>query len=555
MRPLLRVLPRSPSTLPTHSPLHFHLHPQRTCVRTVTTDILHKSQNANGKERVVILGSGWGGYTLSQKLSLEKFSPLVISPRSYFVFTPLLTDTAGGNLDFSHIVEPVRDPKRKLDFVQAAARKVDLDRKVVLCEPTIVRSGVTETHTDEEDDVTPSGSSTNAEAETTKTAVTKKTKKWETGEPFEVPYDKLIISVGAISKTFKTPGVKDNAIFFRGIGDSRRVRRRVRECFELAVLPTTSPMMRKHLLHFAIVGAGPTGTELSASLRDFIAGDLIALYPDLQGIPRISLYDVAPTVLSMFDESLSKYAMDTMKKEGIDVRTSHHIKDLRWWVPGAEGPHEMDPRSCLTLTTEEEGEVGVGMCVWVTGNAMNELVRNELTGVDVFPGKSAVVKGGEGSYGKGEWSYKKAPKTGALLVDGHLRVQLESKQGGTAVLQDVFALGDNAVLETGTPPATAQVTSQEAKWLATRLNKGDFETQPHFSFHNMGTLAYIGNANALMQLPEEDGKHLPQKLTGRMAWFVWSSAYLTMTISWRNKFRVAFRWFLNRVFGRDISRY
>jgi NADH dehydrogenase len=259
----------------------------------------------------------------------------------------------------------------------------------------------------------------------------------------------------------------------------------------------------------------------------------------------------------MFDESLSRYAMDTMKKEGIDVRTSHHIQDLRWGPPGAEPPYEMDPRICLTLTTKEEGQVGVGMCVWVTGNAMNELISKSLREVEGFPTNSAMVKGGSRSQdaSQGSWSYKKAPKTGALLVDGHLRVQLQNQDGHTAVLQDVFALGDNAVLEMGTPPATAQVTSQEAKWLATRLNRGDIQTSSHFSFHNMGTLAYIGNANALMQLPEEDGKHLPQKLTGRMAWFVWRSAYLTMTISWRNKLRIAFRWFLNRVFGRDISRY
>ncbi|KAL4926361.1 putative pyridine nucleotide-disulfide oxidoreductase [Aspergillus undulatus] len=507
-------------------------------VRAVATNVIQ--QPRHDKERVVILGSGWGGYTVSRKLSPKKFSPVVISPRSYFVFTPLLTDTAGGNLDFSHIVESVRNPKLSLDFIQAAARAVDLDRKMVLCEPTIVKSGVTQTHTDEEGEGT-----------------SRQSNKWEQGETFEVPYDKLIISVGAISKTFKTPGVKDNAIFFRDIGDSRRVRRRVRECFELAVLPTTSPEMCKHLLHFAIVGAGPTGTELAAALRDFITADLITLYPTLQGLPRISLFDVAPKVLSMFDESLSQYAKDTMKKEGIDVRTSHHIQDLRWGPPGAQPPYEFDPRHCLTLTTKEEGQIGVGMCVWVTGNAMNELVSKSLRDVDVFPTNSAIMKDGTAAQGASEscWSYKKAPKTGALLVDGHLRVQLESSSGATALLQDVFALGDIANPENGAPPATAQVTSQEAKWLATRLNRGDLETSPPFSFRNMGTLAYIGGAKGLVQLPEDEGKYLPHKVTGRTAWLLWNSAYLTMTISWRNKLRVALRWLLNRMYGRDISRY
>ncbi|KAL4916146.1 pyridine nucleotide-disulfide oxidoreductase-domain-containing protein [Aspergillus aurantiobrunneus] len=524
MRHLFRTLPRFPP-------------PRLHRVRPFATNILQQPQD--DKERVVILGSGWGGYTVSRRLSPRQFAPVVISPRSYFVFTPLLTATAGGDLDFSHIVEPVRDPKTKVDFIQAAARAVDLDRKRVLCEPTIVKSGVTETHSEED-----GGGAQN---------------KWEHSETFEIPYDKLIIAVGAISRTFKTPGVKDNAIFFRDIGDSRRVRRRVRECFELALLPTTSPEMRQHLLSFAIVGAGPTGTELAAALRDFIAADLITLYPALEGLPRITLYDVAPKVLSMFDESLSRYAKDTMKKEGIDVRTSHHIQDLRWGPPGAQPPYEMDPRGCLTLTTKEQGQLGVGMCVWATGNAMNELVSHELQDVDVFPANSARLKDEAETLenaSRSSWAYKKAPRTGALLVDGHLRVQLQDQNGATAVLEDVFALGDNAMPENGAPPATAQATSQEAKWLATRLNHGDLQTSPPFSFQNMGTLAYIGDARALMQLPDEgDGKYLPHKVTGRMAWLVWNSAYLTMTISWRNKLRVAFRWMLNRFFGRDISRY
>lgn len=522
--------------------------------RSFATEVKHSTaipETDAKKERVVILGSGWGGYSLSRKLAAQSFAPVVISPRSYFVFTPLLTDAAGGSLDFSNIVEPVRDPHSKVDFIQAAARSVDFQKKTVLCEATVVKSGVTEsprTHENERE--------AEEGPETTKYQPMQGARDWEKGEMFEVPYDKLVVAVGAVSKTFDTPGVRHNAMFFKDIGDARRVKRRVRECFELAVLPTTSTEMRQWLLHFAIVGAGPTGTELAASLRDFIYKDLVRLYPGLQGIPRITLYDVAPKVLSMFDESLSRYAMETMKKEGIDIKTSHHVQGLRWGVPGAEPPYPMDPKRCLTLTTEEEGQVGVGMCVWVTGNAMNKFVRKSLQDLETFPHGSAVIQDGSSSSDTQTWHVKKAPKVGALLVDGHLRVQLESEDGTTAVLQDVFALGDNAMPETGAPPATAQATFQEAKWLAARLNKGDLQQSAPFSFQNMGTLAYIGDAKALMQLPQDNNsKYLPGHLTGRMAWMVWNSAYLTMSISWRNKLRVAFRWMLNNIFGRDVSRY
>lgn len=524
----------------------------RRCLATRIDQSAALPQSETPKERVVILGSGWGGYTLSRRLSPKIYSPLIISPRSYFVFTPLLTDTASGSLDFSNIVEPVRDPRAKVDFIQAAARAIDLKKKTILCEATVVKSGVTESPRTEDRE-------TEEGPETTNKKAMQDQRQWEQGETFEVPYDKLVIAVGAVSRTFGTPGVRENAMFFKDIGDAKRVKRRVRECFELAVLPTTTTEMRKHLLNFAIVGAGPTGIELAASLRDFIYDDMMALYPALDALPKITLYDVAPKVLSMFDESLSRYAMETMKSEGIDIKTSHNVKSLRWGPPGAS-THEMDPKRCLTLETVEEGQVGIGMCVWVTGNAMPKFVTQSLGTVD-FPTDS--VQSVEGSSvpvnaEKESWQFKKAPRKGPLLVDGHLRVQLQNEAGQTAVLRDVFALGDNAMPETGAPPATAQATFQEAKWLASHLNKNDLDQTPAFSFRNMGTMAYIGNERALMQIPHEDDgsrRYLPDGIKGRTASLVWKAAYITMSISWRNKFRVAFRWTLNKIFGRDVSRF
>jgi NADH dehydrogenase len=533
---------------------HSNTHPRCFATQIDHSTAIHSSDDQ--RERVVILGSGWGGYTISRRLSPKLYSPIVISPRSYFVFTPLLTDAASGSLDFSNIVEPVRDPHAKIDFIQAAARGIDLKKKTVLCEATVVKSGVTESPRIQDEDRVPDEG-----AEVTSKHPMKELREWERGETFEVPYDKLIIAVGAVSRTFGTPGVRENAMFFKDIGDAKRVKRRVRECFELAALPTTTPEMKQWLLHFAIVGAGPTGTELAASLRDFIYKDVMKLYPALDGIPKISLYDVAPNVLSMFDESLARYARETMKDEGIDIKTSHHVKGLRWGPPGASPPYNMDPKRCLTLVTEEEGEVGVGMCVWVTGNAMTKLVNYTLKKVDEFPTKSVYTldPGIDPSTAANQsWEFKKVREKGPLLVDGHLRVQIQNEAGQTAVLNDVFALGDNAMPETGAPPATAQATFQEAKWLAAHLNKKDLDKTPPFSFKNLGTMAYIGSEKALMQIPHDtkgSKKYLPEGLTGRMASIVWNMAYITMSISWRNKLRVAFRWALNRLFGRDISRF
>ena len=65
------------------------------------------------------------------------------------------------------------------------------------------------------------------------------------GKRFEIPYDKLVVTVGCYSQTFGTKGVKENAFFMKDVGDARRIRKRVLECFEIANLPTTSEKLRK----------------------------------------------------------------------------------------------------------------------------------------------------------------------------------------------------------------------------------------------------------------------------------------------------------------------
>jgi hypothetical protein len=44
----------------------------------------------------------------------------------------------------------------------------------------------------------------------------------------------------------------------------------------------------------------------------------------------------------------------------------------------------------------------------------------------------------------------------------------------------------------------------------------------------MGIMAYLGNWNAILQTDGGD-------ISGRAAWFIWRGAYLTKSVSWRNK--------------------
>ena len=204
------------------------------------------------------------------------------------------------------------------------------------------------------------------------------------------------------------------------------------------------------------------------------------------------------------------------------------------------------------------------------------LVRESLTDIKTFPIDSAQIRDTvvdpdgktttsaaplpptAADAAESNWHVRKAPRGGALLVDNHLHVQLENDKGQVAIMKDVFALGDNSSLEINPIPATAQATRQEARWLATRLNNGDLESSPPFSFQNMGILAYLGNQQAMMQLPTPEAESrslLPKSIKGKAAWMVWNSAYIGMSISWKNKLRLMFRWSINRLFGRDVARF
>lgn len=493
------------------------------------------------RERVIILGSGWAGYTVARELDSKKYQAVVVSPRSYFAFTPLLASTSVGTLEFRTALEPIRTRRTDVNFFQGWADGVDFKNKKITIEESVddPNTSLALTHDRHAD-------------QTKKQKQEERRVEAKQGRLFDLTYDKLIVTVGCYSQTFGTPGVKEHALFLKDVGDARKIRNRLLACFEAAALPTTSDETRRQLLNFAVVGGGPTGIEFAAELHDIISEDLARVYPELLPFHKITVYDVANKVLPMFDEKLGKYAMENFKREGIDIKTSHHVEELRPGAPGAK-PGDLDDHPVFTLKIKEEGEMGVGMVVWSTGLMQNPFVAHALDKVHGIPGTLERIEAAEGA-SKGSdlipWRVKKDNKTGSIMTDSRLRVKLvgDAENNPEAIVKDVFALGDCAIMEGTSYPATAQVASQKASWLAKRLNKNDME-KGGFTFKNLGVMAYIGNWNALFQGGEGGN------ISGRLAWIIWRGAYLTKSVSWRNKILIPIYWMINWIFGRDISRF
>ena len=99
------------------------------------------------KKKVIILGSGWGALSVLNHLTPGQFDVTVVSPRNYFLFTPLLPSVTVGTVEARSIVEPLRKLIQKvhgggdcgIEFLESECVDINPTLRMVHCED---RSGV-----------------------------------------------------------------------------------------------------------------------------------------------------------------------------------------------------------------------------------------------------------------------------------------------------------------------------------------------------------------------------------------------------------------------------
>ncbi|TQN65355.1 putative NADH dehydrogenase [Colletotrichum shisoi] len=274
------------------------------------------------KPVLVIIGTGWGGFTLTQKVSLEKYDVKVISPIRTIQYTPLLASAACGLFNFRLAEEPVRRKHRTdQDYYKAIAEDIDFEKRIVRCK--------TDAPTANEDPTS-----------------------------FEVRYDKICIAPGCETQDFGTPGAKEHALFLKTTNDARLIQQRILQMLDKASLPTTSEQDQRDYLNIRIVGGGAIGIEAAAELWDLWFEDMRFLFPHLDGKLNITIHDVAPKILSTFDASLSEYATSSLEGKHVKLMTGSNIQRV-----------EAD-----AIFTKEDGRLPYGLLIWATGNKVNPLV-------------------------------------------------------------------------------------------------------------------------------------------------------------------------------------
>lgn len=250
-----------------------------------------------------------------------------------------------------------------------------------------------------------------------------------------------------------------------------------------------------------IVGAGPTGVEMSSELSDLFAQDYAQLYPHVKKYARISIHDIASQVLGGFDEHLQEYAMNSFDKRDVEVVTGSHIEKV----------------DASAIYTKELGRIPCSTVIWSTGNKITPLVE--------------------------ALKCKKAEKgMPRMLTDEFLR--LKDTKGG--IIPDVYALGDAADIEQASLPTTAEAACQKANWLSKAINHDFAESKVGpFEYKHAAVVAYLGHGDGVIA-----GK---SDYTGVEAWVAWRSKNFLWTRTWRQRVLVVVSWMLDRLTGRAIA--
>jgi NADH dehydrogenase len=395
------------------------------------------------KPKVVIIGAGFGGLEAAKALKRATADVIVIDRHNHHCFQPLLYQVATAALSPADIAWPIRHilrPQRNATVLMEEVKGIDPEKKVL--------------HT----------------------------------QYGEIAYDYLVIATGATHSYFGHDEWSKFAPGLKRIEDATRIRRSILIAFERAEVTQDQDQQRR-LLTFVIVGGGATGVEMAGAIAD-VAGQTLAA--DFRRIDprsaRIVLVEAGPRLLPTFPPSLSDYALRTLTRSGVEVKTDTLVTKC-----DANG------------VDLKNGRIDADTVIWAAGVTASPAVR---------------------------WLNTEADRAGRVKVGPDLSVPGHP---------DIFVIGDTAAVADskgqpvpGIAPAAKQMGKYVGKLISARI--AGREWKKPFRYMHLGELATIGRRAAVV-------KFGALELKGFLGWLFWSLAHIYFLIGLRNRFVVAFNWF------------
>ncbi len=301
-----------------------------------------------------------------------------------------------------------------------------------------------------------------------------------------VPYDYLILATGARHSYFGHDDWEPFAPGLKSIADATHIRRKILLAFEAAERED-DPARQQALLTFVVIGGGPTGVEMAGAIAELAH---MALRRDFRHIDpanaRIVLVEAMPRLLGAFPEDLAERVREHLEKLGVTVLTQTPVQEV-----DAEGIIAGGER------------IAARTVIWAAG-------------VQASPA--------------GKWLHAATDRQGRVFVQPDLTLPEHP---------EIFVIGDTAHLEEdGKPlPGVAQVALQQGRYAAQviRARVRGLPDPPPFHYHDKGSMATVGRAYAIVQMPRA-------RFTGFIAWITWLVVHLFFLIDFRNRLMVLFQW-------------
>jgi len=310
-----------------------------------------------------------------------------------------------------------------------------------------------------------------------------------------IQYDSLIVATGSQTSYFGHNEWQEWAPGLKSIEEATTIRHKILYAFEVAER-ISDPAQRRAWLTFVIVGAGPSGVELSGAIaeiaRQTLRNDFRSIHPEEA---EIILLDGAPRVLMSFPEDLAEKATRSLGRLGVRVQCGKMVQHV-------------DNDGLTVASNRQADTIAAKTVIWAGGITASPLGKIVATRT-----KAETDKGGR------------------IKVRPNLTVENYS---------DVYVIGDlaSSADEHGkTLPGMAQVAMQGGAYAAKailRRVKGQPELPP-FRYFDKGSLAVIGRASAVANT---FGMHL----SGFLAWLVWVFIHLMYLVTFQNRLKVFIQW-------------
>jgi NADH dehydrogenase len=236
--------------------------------------------------RILVVGAGsvglYAALRLSKRLRSTEAEVTIVDPQPHMTYQPFLPEAAAGNISPRHTVVPLRRALRRCRVLAGEVVRIEHARKVATVQPIV-------------------------------------------GPPVQIPYDDIVVAPGSVSRTLPIPGLRENAVGFKTIGEAIFLRNHVLERLDVAAT-TVDPATRRRALTFVFIGAGYAGIEALAEMED-MTRDALRYYDELDASDmHWVLVEATHRVLPEVDRDMGAYTVEQLRRRGMDVRLDTRLE-------------------------------------------------------------------------------------------------------------------------------------------------------------------------------------------------------------------------------------